>query len=237
VSAAVWHEVENGSYRADLPLWRELAAQADGAILDLGAGIGRVALDLAAEGHELVALDEDAELLAVLRERAAPSVRTVVADARSFALERRFALVLAPMQLVQILGGPAERAAMLRCVHQHLLPDGVFAAALADPHAAIPSEPAEPPLPDMVERDGWLFSSQPVSVTEHSGRVVIERVRQAVAPDGGLAEERARIALEVVSVEELEEQARAAGLEPGGRRSIPETSDHIGSEVVICRRR
>jgi hypothetical protein len=36
--AIVWHDVENGGYDADLPLWRELARQAGGPILDLGAG-------------------------------------------------------------------------------------------------------------------------------------------------------------------------------------------------------
>ena len=39
---------------------------ADGPILDLGAGTGRVAAHLAARGHEVVALDSDPELLAVL---------------------------------------------------------------------------------------------------------------------------------------------------------------------------
>ena len=36
----VWHDLECGGYDADLPLWRELAADADGPVLDLGAGTG-----------------------------------------------------------------------------------------------------------------------------------------------------------------------------------------------------
>ena len=43
----MWHDVECGSYVADLPLWRRLAAEAGGPVLDVGAGTGRVALDLA----------------------------------------------------------------------------------------------------------------------------------------------------------------------------------------------
>ena len=46
--AIAWHDAECGSYRADLPLWRELADEAGGPVLDLGCGSGRVALDLAA---------------------------------------------------------------------------------------------------------------------------------------------------------------------------------------------
>jgi SAM-dependent methyltransferase len=230
-----WHDVENGSYDADLPLWRELAETAGGPILDIGAGTGRVAVDLAAHGHDLVALDTDAALLAELRERA-PGVTTVEADARTFTLDNRFALVLAPMQLVQILGGHDGRVAMLERVHAHLTPGGSFAAALSDPHEALPSPDATPPLPDMLEREGWVFSSQPLSVREDEGSVVIERRRQAVSPAGEIEEETALIALDLVSTAAFEAEARAAGLEPVGRREIPETPDHIGSTVVLCRR-
>src|SRR4051812_12173133 len=96
--AVIWHDVECGAYAEDLPLWRELAAAAPGPVLDVGAGTGRVALDLAARGIEMVALDADTELLAALRARAA-DVETVTADARAFDLgPRRFGAVIVPMQ-------------------------------------------------------------------------------------------------------------------------------------------
>jgi SAM-dependent methyltransferase len=230
-----WHDVENGAYEADLPLWRELAEAEGGPILDLGAGTGRVAADLAARGYEVVALDTDPELLAALAERA-PTVMTVHADARDFALDRRFALVIAPMQLAQILGGHDRRIAMLRRVQAHLNTGGTFAAALAKPQAALPEGDASPPLPDILERDGWVYSSQPLSVREEDGRVVVERRRQAVSPGGELEEDHVRIALDLVDAGEFEREAGAAGLEPVERREIPETPDHIGSTVVVCRR-
>jgi SAM-dependent methyltransferase len=231
----IWHDVENGSYAADLGLWRELAAHADGPILDLGAGTGRVARDLHAAGHEVRALDSDPELLAALRERA-PGVSTLSADARSFSATERFALILAPMQLVQILGGPAARRAMLERVHEHLLPGGRFAAAIANPYDALAEEDRSPPYPDMIEHDGWVYSSQPIMVREQGDQVIIERHRQAVAPDGTLDEQRAPFALDVIDPGELEAEARAAGLVPVARHQIPETDDHIGSVVIECRR-
>jgi SAM-dependent methyltransferase len=234
-TAVTWHDVEHGSYRADLPLWRELGAAADGPILDLGAGTGRVAGDLAARGHEVVALDSDPGLLAALTERA-PQVATVTADARDFDLGAEFPLVLAPMQLVHIVGGPDGRAALLACVRAHLAPGGTFAAALAEPLDAVPDDDPAPPLPDMLERDGWVYSSQPVSVEEEDGQVVVARRRVAVSPAGALHEEEALVALDVVPVERFEDEARAAGLAPAGRRTIPETPDHVGSTVVLCRR-
>ncbi len=234
-ATVTWHDVENGSYDADLPLWRQLAAAAGGPILDLGAGTGRVALDLTAQGHELVALDSESELLAELAERD-HAVTTAHADAREFALGTEFALIVAPMQLVQILGGRDGRLAMLRCVHSHLSPGGLFAAALSDPGDAVPEQQASPPLPDILERDGWVFSSQPLSMYEQDGRVVIERRRQAVSPSGELEEEDARIELDVVSVDEFEAEARDVGLRPVARKTVPETLDHVGSTVVLCRR-
>jgi len=66
--AVIWHDVECGGYAEDLELWRELAAAADGPVLDVGAGTGRVALDLGGRGFEVVALDLDADLLGALRE-------------------------------------------------------------------------------------------------------------------------------------------------------------------------
>jgi SAM-dependent methyltransferase len=230
-----WHDVENGSYDADLFLWRELADAADGAILDLGSGTGRVAVDLVARGHDVVALDADPDLLAVLRGRA-PAVETVEADARDFELGRTFGVVLAPMQLAQILGGPAGRVAMLERVHAHLIPGGTFAAALTDLREVVLDETASPPLPDMLERDGWVYSSQPVSLAADDAGLKVERRRQAVSPNGEIEETMATIAFDFVSADRFEAEARAAGLEPAGRREVPETLDHFGSTVVLCRR-
>jgi SAM-dependent methyltransferase len=246
----LWHDVECGSYTADLPLWRELAeegvrsprslaGEAGGPVLDLGAGTGRVALDLAAHGHDVLAIDTEPELLDELARRARARglrVEVLAADVRELALRREYPLVIAPMQLVQLLGGPAGRAAMLAGVRRGLRPGGRFAAALADPHDAIAPEGALPPLPDVLERDGWVLSSQPVDVRAEGCRVAVERQRQLVSPSGDLREELSTVLLDVVSVEGFEREARAAGLRLADRRTVPETPDHIGSTVVLVER-
>lgn len=231
MSTVLWHDLECGSYAEDLPLWHSLAREAGGPVLDLGAGSGRVSLELARAGHEVVALDIDESLLTALRERAAGlPVKTVVADARDFALDRRFALILAPMQTVQLLDGGIE--AMLGCVAAHLDPGGRFAAALADPPAY--SGPVRP-LPDMLERDGWIWSSQPTSVRPSAGGMVIHRLRETVAPDGTRTVEDDEITLERIPPADLEDAGRLHGLAPLPRLSIPATDDYVGSEVVVLR--
>ena len=158
------------------------------------------------------------------------------ADARAFSLDAQFPLIIAPMSLVQILGGHNGRVAMLRHVHAHLLPGGLFAAAISDPEDTVPADLIPPPLPDILERDGWVFSSQPLSMYEQDGYVVIERRRQAVSPSGEMQAEDVRIEVGVVSLDQFEAEAREAGLRPVARKTIPETLDHIGSTVVLCRR-
>jgi SAM-dependent methyltransferase len=235
MTAVIWHDVEHGGYDADLPLWRELAEAEGEPVLDLGAGTGRVATDLAARGYDVVALDSDTDLLEELTKRCR-AVATVTADAREFDLDASFPLVIAPMQLVQIIGGRDGRAAMLDRVRTHLQEGGLFAAALARPLDAVPEADASPPLPDMLERDGWVYSSHPVAVEERNGSVVVTRRRQAVSPSGELQEDQVEITLDVVGIEAFEDELRAAGFRDLGRHEIAETDDHIGSVVVACRR-
>lgn len=234
--AVAWHDVECASYAADLPLWRELAAERGGPVLDVGCGSGRVALDLAARGHEVVGVDADPALVAALTARAAEAglpARAVAADARALALERRFPLAVAPMQVVQLLGGATGRAAMLTAVTRHLTPGGLLAIALADPFDAVPAGESRPPLPDILENDGWVLSSSPVAVRDEGDAVEIDRLRQAVSPGGELTEELATIVLDSCAPGTLEGEARAAGLTASGRRDVPPTADYVGSTVVL----
>jgi SAM-dependent methyltransferase len=235
----IWHDVECAAYDTDLPLWRELAEAAGGPILDIGAGTGRVALDLAARGHDVTALDVEPALLRALSERARERglrVRTQVADARSFALGREYALAIAPMQVVQLLGGQAGRLSMLGSVREHLPPGGVFAAALADPFEGVPVEDAAPPVPDVREQDGWVFSSTPVAVRPEAGSTAIDRLRQSVSPEGELDEAVTTIHLDDAPPEELEHLGASLRMRTLPRRQVPGTGDYVGSVVVMLER-
>lgn len=240
VSAAIWHDVECASYTADIGLWRELAAAARGPVLDLGCGTGRVALDLAEQGHDVTGVDYDPDLVGALAGRARERglrVRAEVGDARSLALGVRHALAIAPMQVVQLMGGAAGRAAMLASARLHLTRGGVLALALADPFEGIPDEDLQPPLPDVHEEAGWIYSSMPVAVRDEDGATAIDRLRQIVSPSGELTESMFTIRLDRVGPSELEDEARAAGYEVLPRRSVPPTEDYVGSVVVMLEAR
>ena len=236
--AVVWHDVECGTYAADLPLWRELAAAEAGPVLDLGAGTGRVALDLARLGHEVHALDVEAELLQALRRRAEGlPIATHAADARSFDLGMRFGLVLAPMQTVQLLGGREQRAAMLDSVRRHLAPGGLFAAALANALEGYDGDDLDIPAPDMAEVGGSVYSSRPTAIRDAGEAFVLERLREKVTPEGHRAVDEDRITLHRCTAAQLAAEAAAAGLAAEDPRDVPATDDHVGSEVAMLRAR
>jgi SAM-dependent methyltransferase len=231
----VWHDVECGPYRADLPLWRQLASEAAGPVLDVGAGTGRVALDLARAGHSVTALDREPELLAALAARARDAdvqVATVVADATELALERCFALVIVPMQTIQLL---SDRAPFLAAARRHLRPGGLLAIAIAAALEEFEDADGNLPAPDVGAIGGWRFASQPTAVRALPGATRIERLRRSIAPDGSVTEQRDAIELARVSVEGVAAEGRAAGFSPEPARTIPATADHVGSEVVLLR--
>jgi SAM-dependent methyltransferase len=254
MSEVLWHDIECGAYHLDLPLWRQLAARAgtpapagperrrglppSATVLDVGAGTGRVALDLAALGHEVVALDRSQALLAALHRRAEArglSVETVVADARDFALGRTFALILVPMQTIQLLGGGEGRERFLARAREHLAEGGLLAVALADALEAFDSDHDRPPTPDLREIDGVVYASRPIAIRDLGARAAIERVREVVRRDGTRAVSRNVVELDRVEPGDLEAEAAAHGLRALPRARIAPSDEYVGSTVVMLR--
>jgi SAM-dependent methyltransferase len=233
----IWHDAECGAFDADLALWAELAQSSGGPVLELGCGSGRVALHLARHGHRVAAIDLDLALVDALRERAAAEGLEVAArpaDAADFKLEQSFALILAPMQLIQLLDGAGARTSCLRACVSHLAPGGRLALAIVE---GVPTGvPPSALLPDVREHDGWVYSSLPLGARSEGAALLVERLRQVVDPDGHLTESRDTVRLQTLSADQLEEEARSAGLQPTARRSIEPTSGHVGSTVVVLER-
>jgi SAM-dependent methyltransferase len=230
--AVVWHDLECGTYAADLALWLELAALRPGPVLDVGAGTGRVAVPLARAGHDVHALERDPRLLAALRARARAgglAVTCVRGDACDFSLEQRFGLCLVPMQTVHLL---ADRAAFLRCARACLNPGGLLAVALLGGGV----EEFEMELePDRTDRAGVLYESRPTALRMEAGTIVLERRRERIDAAGVRADLDV-IRLARLTPAELAAEAAEAGFAPYASRVVPPTADRAGSVVLVLER-
>lgn len=234
---AVWHEVECGGYGADLGLWRELArSHPHGPVLDVGAGTGRVALEMARGGRHVVALDTAPELLEEARRRAAgmagAGVVTVCADAREFVEEATFGLIIVAMQTVQLLGGAEGRARFLRCARRNLAAGGCAAIAVADLTAGVTSGPVAYE-PDVMVRDGDRYSSRPLAVRGDGDVLVIERERIHTSGAGSVTTSIFRESVDRVNADGVRAEGLAAGFRSAGLASVPETGSYAGADVVL----
>lgn len=234
----IWHDVENGSYDADLAVWRELAASAGGPVLDVGCGTGRVALDLAKQGHHVLGVDIEPAYVEAFRERAQSrglEASAETGDARDLRIDGEFALVVVPMQTIQLLADPDERVAAMACMRRRLAPRGLIALAIVegDLGTGAPGFELTQPLPDVNEIEGWVYSSLPLELAQRDGSIVISRLRQVVTPDGDLTEEQTTLALTILDQDSLAEEAARAGLRAAGTREIRATDAHVGSLVVL----
>jgi hypothetical protein len=112
---------------------------------------------------------------------------------------------------------------------------GRLAAAIVE-HPAASLDGTTAGLPDVRERDGWMYSSLPVGAVTTSGGLEIHRLRQAVSPDGSLSEEEHVEHLDALDADELEAEAKAVGLRPLDRLYVPSTEGYLGSTVVVLER-
>lgn len=225
--AVIWHDLECGGYRADLPHWLALAKRRAGVVLDVGAGTGRVSLALAHAGHTVLALERDAVLARELARRAQGlAVEVQCADACSFTLAAPVALAIVPMQTIHLF---ADRDAFLGCVRRSLVPSGLLAVALLGDGV----EPFELELePDVVQIHALRYESTPTALRRDGGAVLLERRRTRIAADGGRSDAIDVTRLAACDGAMLTAQAQAAGFEPLESIVIEPTLEHVGSEIV-----
>jgi SAM-dependent methyltransferase len=134
---AALYDYEYRRRRADVAFYRDLAKQRlkpGDRILELGAGSGRVTVQLARAGFQVVALDASKPMLAKLRARIAAlpkavarRITVVEGDLRSFELTGKFPLAIAVFNVLEHLYTRVEVDACLRSVARHLSPGGAFA--------------------------------------------------------------------------------------------------------------
>jgi SAM-dependent methyltransferase len=126
-------------------------------VLDLGSGPGRLTNPLAVDGHQVVAVDDSALMLAHV-----VGAETVMADIWTLQIGRRFDVVLALSHLIND-AARSRRSALLGVCRRHLAEDGIVIVQRYSP--------------------GWL----PTTNTGNLGEVAIRLHDVSIHGDGSFA--------------------------------------------------
>lgn len=208
----------------DLDLYRALADRADGPILELAAGTGRLAIPLAGAGHVVTAVDIDAAMIARARQRATDEnvddARLELVEADLLAMPvpdlPRHALAFIALNSIMLLASRAEQRTAIRALADHLRPGGIAAVDAWLPDAD-----------DLARFDGRIFHewiredpSTGGLVTKSGSAIhdattgtlvltaVFEEAAQGEAPRRWIRQDRLRL----ISPDELTAFAEDAGL-------------------------
>lgn len=103
----------------------------DLSFLELGSGTGRLAMELAVNGHRVTGIDASSEMIELANQRRtrrkeARQVEFRVADATSFRVDARFDAVIACFHVLNYMASQAALVAAFRTAAAHLDPGGHF---------------------------------------------------------------------------------------------------------------
>jgi SAM-dependent methyltransferase len=233
----VFHDLQQGGRTSDLPYYCELARRAD-STLELGAGTGRVALELSPL-TDVWANELDERLMQglVLRAEARGlSVTAVLGDAAKLDLGRRFDLILAPIGLAQTVGGQGTRRRLLRVIARHLAVTGLAVVALVDVDEVL-RECATPAARQRLRARGRTFVCQQLAATETEGGTQVTWKRGIYRRTAGRltarAVEPAVLTYHRVRPEDLAADARTCGLHVPHVHHDPGDETSLGSTYCV----
>lgn len=116
----------------DVDFYVRRALEADGPVIELGAGTGRIAIPTARAGKDVVAVDRSPAMLAEARKRAAGAgvaerITFVEADMRDYVAPESVNLVTIPYRSFLHMETTEDQLACLTSVHRSLAPGGRLA--------------------------------------------------------------------------------------------------------------
>ena len=160
--------------RQDVNFFVEMAQRAEGPVLELGCGTGRVLIPTANSGIEIVGLDASPMMLSVCREKLltessdvqAKVVGLVQGDMRAFELSRKFSLVTIPFRPFQHLLTVRDQMSCLENIRKHLVTGGKLVLDIFNPSLLLLAD----------ERYLQEHGEEP-EFTTADGRKVVRRMR------------------------------------------------------------
>lgn len=217
---AAFYDAMHDGLRDDIGLWLAFAGRTVHPVLEVGCGTGRIAVELAAAGHDVTGIDPSPAMLARARRRAEErgvAVRFIEGRVLDLQLEpERYGLVLLPLDVFLYCRDGVEQRGMLAALAGSLAFDGVLALDLPGPAQWLdPGSNGEPLLAfSGVTDDGVRFECWHVHEDDLAEQTRRLRVSYETIGDDGLVRRRvSEHLLRYVGRWELEYLLEAAGLE------------------------
>jgi SAM-dependent methyltransferase len=126
-------------------------------VLDAGCGTGRVAIELAGRGIDVVGVDADPDMLERARRRR-PDLPWVLADLATLMLDRRFDVVVMAGNILPF-AEPASREAIVATCARHLAPAGRLVVGAG----------VQRGWPSVADLDAWAVAAGLVLDDRHGG--------------------------------------------------------------------
>lgn len=236
------YDLEYGKSNADLPFYLSLAEQADGPILDVACGTGRISLALAHAGYAVTAVDVRPEMLEYAQTKfGADEIAWVEQDARELQLRSKFGLVLIAGNAFQHLLTNQDRDAVLKAIYRQLKPGGIFAFATRFPHAADLARNVE--LAEIwhtyLDADGYEVLVSGTSQYDVLSQIVEHHTYRHFAATGAPAAEPTVTHLRYTFPQELEAALKGARFQVEQRLGSfdgTELGEHSNSMIFVCRK-
>ncbi len=223
ISPARGFLAEHAHYDEDAGFWEDHADRLGGPVVDLGTAAGRIAVRVAARGHEVWAVDTDPEMLDIVIARASDAgvgslVHPVRASMVDAPLPTWAALVMVPMNTLQLLRSRDEQVACLSNAAAALHPGGEMIFDLAVPYFAAICDLVGAVLDtghsvDDATGDLLLHTAAFDSVDPGSWQVRLRIMADHIHPDGARTVVERPHHLHQYEPEEIPVIAAAAGLE------------------------
>ena len=227
----------------DLPFWLSLAEREAGPVIEWGAGTGRIAVPLAAAGHDVTAVELSGEMVELGKGKG-ESVGWVVNDMRGLSLGRRYGLAICAFNSFLCLKIVDDALAFLRNAHVHLVPGGLLGIEVS---AFSPEELVDPPggpaLRHDFTRDLPNGRLERFSVSRYDSATQVMEMHlfyERYDASGTLENRKAHdLTIRITNRDELRLMLQTAGFEVeavyGGFEGEPftSTSDHL---VVLARK-
>lgn len=196
----------------DEAFYVELARDADGPVLEVGCGTGRIYLELLCAGVDAHGIDVSGGMLAVLRDRAREHGLTPQvwqADMRSFVSETEYELIVIPFRSFLHNVSLADQKAALRHCHEALAPDGTLALNFFTPDFDVICDHYGEPEVRTVEREDIEYELRHLSEIEDPVEQVVRGTQTITQGDEVIREASYRISL--ISKREFELLLEATG--------------------------